>query len=486
MSEIVFDFFKLGSLRLFSRVIMGFRGLFIVTALSPGNLGEYTIWLLLVFYFTLFEFGILNGLERDIPHYRGKENLEEIKRISDVGWSAFFGLALVSSLLLGVTSLWMFKHRVLALLLAMFLFTDKFYRAYDASSRINFQYQDNGLAELLYAIVSFMFIWFFLPRFGAVYIFAGFIIAAVCSTYFLYRKCPLDFHWRFDVRSFFRHIKGSIPLAMVFYFIEIFHFISLTILAFIWDKTTLGYFAFAFRIFQILLTVFPLVIREVMRTRMYFTIAQTEDHDTHLEQLFFPMKVYSLITSVFWLAVYWWVDWGIGLIAPIYSASGTALKLLTLALLPLGVTTICSDYLCSVHHKKTKVVILSWASGIILQMFCLLLIGVRVDHIFHVVPAYYLVATLLVYVLVWRILFKVRSENLGSSCSRMANLLLPLGIACGAIYVMQHFFHLVPLKDFWGNLMPFGVSVAVLLCFIFMAAPMAAYKKLFDDVGGRK
>jgi O-antigen/teichoic acid export membrane protein len=486
MSEIVSDFFKLGSLRLFSRIIMGLRGLFIVTVLGPSDLGEYTIWLLLVFYFTLFEFGILNGLERDIPHYRGKEDLEEIKRISDVGWSAFFGLAFISSLLLGVTSFWMFKHKVLALLLTMFLLTDKFYRAYDAGSRINFQYQDNGLAELLYAIVSFMFIGLFLPRFGAYYIFAGFIIAAVCSTYFLYRKCPLNFHWRFDIRSSFRYIKGSVPLAMVFYFIEIFHFVSLTILAFIWDKTTLGYFAFAFRIFQILLTVFPLVIREVMRTRMYFTIAQTEDHDTHLEQLFFPMTIYSLITSVFWLAVYWWVDWGIGLIAPIYSASGTALKLLTLALLPIGVTTICSDYLCSVYHKKTKVVILAWGTGIILQICCLSLLGVQAGHVFYIVPVYYLVATLLVYVLVWRILFKVRGGNLGSSYARMVDLLLPLGIVCGIVYVMHHFIYLVPSKNFWGNLMPFGVSVAVLLVFVFVAAPMAAYKKLFDDLGVRK
>lgn len=273
---------------------------------------------------------------------------------------------------------------------------------------------------------------------------------------------------------------------MVFYFIEIFHFISLTILAFIWDKATLGYYAFAFRIFQILLTVFPLVIREVMRTRMYFAIAQTEDQDTHWEQLFFPMRVYSLITSVFWLAVYWWVDWGIGLIAPIYSASGTALRLLTVALLPLGVITICSDYLCSIYHKRTKVVILSWGTGIILQICCLSLVGVQAGHIFYIVPTYYLVATLLVYILVGRILFKVRGENLGNSCLRMMDLLWPLGIVCGGVYVMRRFFYLVPSKDFWGNLAPFGASVTVLLFFIFLAAPMAGYKKLFHDLCVRK
>ena len=90
MNRIITDFFQLGGLRIISRLLMGVRGLIVVTGLTPYYLGEYTIWLLFIFYFTIFDFGVLAGLERDIPHYKGAGDEESVKKTSDKGWSVFF------------------------------------------------------------------------------------------------------------------------------------------------------------------------------------------------------------------------------------------------------------------------------------------------------------------------------------------------------------------------------------------------------------
>ena len=90
MSVIIKDFFQLGALRFTSRVLVGIRGLFVVISLAPHTLGEYTIWLLFIFYFSMLDFGVLAGLERDLPHYRGLGKVGEAQKQSDLGWSTFF------------------------------------------------------------------------------------------------------------------------------------------------------------------------------------------------------------------------------------------------------------------------------------------------------------------------------------------------------------------------------------------------------------
>jgi len=100
MNVIVKDFFQLGSLRLIARFIKGLRGLFIITTLTPSLLGEYTIWLLYVFYFSFLELGILKGLERDLSHYRGQNDEGAYQSTASTGWSSFFCMSFLASLFL--------------------------------------------------------------------------------------------------------------------------------------------------------------------------------------------------------------------------------------------------------------------------------------------------------------------------------------------------------------------------------------------------
>ena len=76
-----------------------------------------------IFYFSMLDFGVLAGLERDIPHYKGLKDSDEVQKQSDVGWSTFFVLSSAASLLLGVVSFFVFGEWVLSVLLGVYLFT---------------------------------------------------------------------------------------------------------------------------------------------------------------------------------------------------------------------------------------------------------------------------------------------------------------------------------------------------------------------------
>ena len=125
MKQVILDFFQLGFMRIISRILSAGRGIVIVTTLLPSELGQFTIWILFVFYFSIADFGILMGLERDIPHHKGKEDEQALKDVLNIGMSSFFVLSFLASLLLGIVTFIVYQKWLLSVLLGIYLFTDK-------------------------------------------------------------------------------------------------------------------------------------------------------------------------------------------------------------------------------------------------------------------------------------------------------------------------------------------------------------------------
>lgn len=463
MNQIISDFFHVGKLRLSARGLMGLRGLMIITSLTPYGLGEYTIWLLYYFYFSMLDFGVQHALERDVSHFHGEKNFAKSQETENIGWSLFFLLTSLASFLLIITGLALMRDLKLAILAGLYLFFDRIFRAYDVNSRILFRYKDNEIAQNISAISSLVIIFLLIPSQGVSGIFMGFIISSILGTCYLLRKTPLHFCWSFNITEIFNYVRRSIPLSMIIYSTQFFHAIALTILALQWDKETLGYFAFAFRIFHIFLALFPSLAQDLLRTRMYSKIAQTQDTQERLRYLVFPLVSYCCITSIFWLCLYWWSDWLIFRAAPLYMDSVPAIKLLTLALLPLGVSMVYSDYLCSRVLNKTRFVVLSWFLGIIIQAGWVYSIQLTPVSIINKVPLIYLVSNLVVYVLITGESLQAQGQ-LFMKFLRIFHLFLPLGFVCAAIYFVQLVFHWVPSREFLNNMPPF-------LCSITLSAP---------------
>lgn len=461
MKHVIADFFQLGALRVIAKGIMALRGLLIVSSLSPGGLGEYTIWLLFVFYFEMLDLGVRNALERDLPHYRGKNDLSALVQTRNVGWTTFFILAGLASLLLTLVTFLVFQQLLLSVLLGLYLFTDKVYRAYYAGSRLNLRYRENGVAELVLGLTSLLVIWLLLPRYGPYMILWAVICASLVASLFLFRMCPLEMKWQFSFRSSVKYIRSAISLAGLVYSIELFHAIAMTILAFQLDKTSLGYFAFAYKVFYVSLAIFPFLIQEVMRTRMYYKVAQLKQtEEGGLTQLFGPMVLYSVITMVFWLGLYWWADWGIQRFVPAYSGSVMTLKLLTLALLPLGIVKICSDYLCSLAQRRTIFVVKAWGGGIALQALSIFILFLNGRNVLPWVPFIYLSATLLVYALIVGAALNVR-QDFPRGIARMIYLTSPLLAVMIVIYFASYRFGIWPVLSLSANLGPFLCTAGI-------------------------
>ncbi|MCK5259537.1 MAG: hypothetical protein KAJ70_00600 [Candidatus Omnitrophica bacterium] len=440
---IIKDFIQLGPVRFLSRFIKGLRGLFIIMSLSPSNLGEYTIWLLYVFYFSFLELGIPIGLERDLPHHRGQKDETALQATANTGWSSFFYLSLMATLGLTIVGYIVFGRWVLALSLGGYLLTDKLFRAYNTNARIIFQYQVSGAAELIQAVVSLALLFYCLPRYGIYSIFPCFMSATIISVVYLSRLCPLTFQWSLQIGKTFEYIKKTCSLAFAFYSTSIFDTISVTIVALIWDKTTLGYYAFAFRIFQVCLAIFPLLIQQVIQARMYFHLAKTERENASLEDLMNPMLIYGIVTSIFWLVFYWWGMLVITKFAPEYKPSIIVLSIFIVSLLPLGVSKISSDYLCSRIYKKMIFVSCCWVMGICLQIACILLANYMFHDVFNMIPMIYVLSTLVVYFFVVGYATRIGKMR-RKSLSLIAYLLSPLAAALFSTLLIYIIFNGLP------------------------------------------
>ncbi len=417
MNRIISDLFQLGHLRLIARVLIALRGLYIISVLTPGSFGEYTIWLLFVFYFQYLDFGTLFALERDIPHFKGQQNARTLKYIMDVGWSSFFILSLIASIILSIVTFLVFNSWITALLLGLHLLTDKLYRAYDSFSRTQFKYRWNGIGELILAATSLVMVWYALPRFGTQSIFFVFILSAIISIWFFYKRCPLQFCWSFDLKGYVRTIKGALSLAAVYYLYEFFQVFALTVLAWKWDVVTLGYFAFAFRIYQICLSLFPAVMADVMRSRMYFFSARMQEGEGPFQRLFVPLGMYTAVTGLFWFLMYAGAEWGIRRFFPHYVDSAQALIVLTLALIPMGIVKVLGEFLCSRVYNKTVLVISVWILGIIFQGLLFFMLPQTQVNIVHAAPLIYLAAAVLTFILILWVAFDVRRFKTRIKCA---------------------------------------------------------------------
>ena len=461
--QIIADFFQLGVLRIIARVLMGFRALYIAVSLKPHGLGEYTVWLLFVFYFSMLDFGVLNSLERDLPHYRGLDDQPGIKKTADIGWSTYFILCFLASILLMVVTGIVFKDFMLSLLLAAYLLSDKIYRAYYTNTNIHFKYRTVGIAQVLLGSSSLLFIWLLLPRLGTYGVLLGLIIATVITSFFFSKTSSrLHFDWTFHKDSFIRCVKDAIPLAVMIYTIEFFHMVALTILAFRCDKMTLGYIAFSFRIFQVCLAVFPSLIQDVMRARLYYTVAQTNSAKQQFQQFIYSMTTYGLVVSAFWLAVYWGAPWAINRFSHMYTPSVGMLQWLTAALLPIGIVKIFSDYLCSRVHQKTTTVIVLWGMAIALQSLLLWIVPVHQQEYFNLVSIGYFLSTLIIYFSIVGLTFSL-GETWVQGLLRSLQLLAPLVLVSVSVVFVTFAWHKGPTSNFKENILPGLLSTLPLL-----------------------
>ncbi len=372
--KMIKNFVQLFTFRFVARVLMALRGFLIVASLSPKQLGDYAILFLYVFYFSMLDFGSEFGLERDLPHYSASESKEKCEGIARIGWSTYFILSFIASILLWFALTVFYRHELnwLSIFVALYLLFDQVLRAHISNARIQLKYRDLGIAEVIDALASLCFVMVLLPRFGIQGVFVALVVSLFFAICYLNRVVPIRFLWQFNLKHTFRFIRSSIGLSLITYLSRLFHYLPLTILAFVWSRETLGHFVFAFRVFEILLALFPYLTQELVRTLMYQRLAQLEKGKNRFKILMMPIGFYLALTLCLWFVIYWFslpiAHW----LFPAYVDSIPALQILSLSLIPFGISQIIGDFLSSRVLLKTRRVVSLWVVSTVVQ--CVLFI----------------------------------------------------------------------------------------------------------------
>ncbi|PIQ85248.1 MAG: hypothetical protein COV74_09840 [Candidatus Omnitrophica bacterium CG11_big_fil_rev_8_21_14_0_20_45_26] len=406
LRKIFGDFVSFGSLRMIARFFLGVRGILIITTLTPLFLGHYAVLLLFVFYFSMLDFGAHYGLERDLPHFN--QTGEEAIRIqtANEGWSAYYIMNVVAAFCLwGTLTFFKVGYGICSPFLVMFYFLfDKAFRGYLTEARIELRYQQIGIAEVLYGSISCISVFFLVRHLGIPGIFISFILGLAGAILFLQWRGPIRFQWIWEFKKLFRYLKSSVALSMITYEIRTFQYIPATMLAILWDRETLGYFVFSFRIFEILLSLFPLLIQEVFKTRLYQQLAVQQQNHEQLRIIYPPMFFYGVLCAGVGLITYWLMSPIVTHTVPLYITSIPMLQVLVLALFPLGAAQMMSDFLLARQIRKNISVISAWGLGILFQAVILIFIPRHSAMLGLQIVFTYLIAALLMYfILVFRL-----------------------------------------------------------------------------------
>jgi len=250
--------------------VVFFGGIVVARMLGPSNFGLWKALQLILTYSIYSELGSLSAMNREVPYFQGKGEIERVGRIRNVvlGQNLVMALAVPSGLLL----LYHFFPGVLPLTLELILFVcvlvflQQLYTYFEilfrsshnfgmvSNLRLSRTVMDMGMAIVLIYFLSLS------GRLLALTLTFTFILI------YILKKCEYALRPEIDIKETLKLLKVGLPILMVGFSGTLYFTIdSLLILKFL-DKTQLGYYSVAL-VFVALMLVLSGVISEVLYPR---------------------------------------------------------------------------------------------------------------------------------------------------------------------------------------------------------------------------
>jgi O-antigen/teichoic acid export membrane protein len=239
--------------------------------LGPTLWGIWYLLNLTIAYRGLFNLGITNGMNREVPINLGKNDEKRAKRIENVTFSIVGISAIIAiSVILLATLTIADENLITALfwLIPLFVVT-QFYYLVNASLKANTLFQFISKKQFIFSIlfpVLAIPLTFFLKLEGFI---LAFTLALFISVIYIYQKCPISYRFDFDWLETKKLIRIGFPIMAVGIAYTFLNTADRWIIGLLLGMEKLGYYSMAIIVFGGM-TLFPKIISQLLYPRMAY------------------------------------------------------------------------------------------------------------------------------------------------------------------------------------------------------------------------
>ncbi|MBN1825438.1 MAG: oligosaccharide flippase family protein [Candidatus Eisenbacteria bacterium] len=345
------------------------RGFVIARLLGPEEYGNWVALLVIYQMGAYVHLGILNGMDREIPFWLGRENRERAWGFRDAGFTAVTGLSALLVLALIAVDLvgWKGYTSVTRLALplagvAVLLQNQVFlhYNIFRSTQRIGPVSQGwalQGILDLALSVPAAIF-------YGVHGLFVALVITNLSVVAFLRIRSDWSFRLRASLGDWKRLlVRGGPVLAYLFMEVLLRQVDKFVIIAFL-SREQLGFYGIAFTVASMLryitssasFTLFPNFLAKFGETGEISSLARTLKEPTFAFSIFIP---------VFLGLVMLWIHIPVVFLLPKFLPGLSAMRILVCGAVFFSLASLSSYFLITVN--RTRVLLLGGAAIVILE-----------------------------------------------------------------------------------------------------------------------
>lgn len=309
--------------------------LIVARMILPENIGIWKSIVLIQSYINILQLGVLEGLNRQYPLYKGAGKDQSAIERAHVAYTYMIYVSILSGIIvLILATIFLVRGSGTKTLVAILLFTlqaisTPLWKYDDILYRTERDFSSLGwiqFAESIYLIISLIFVYFgdwlgMMIRFSLIFP-VGLLLREI------YRPIPVD--TKFNKQYFIEMVKIGWKVMLSVYLYGILMVADTTIIAMVLGQKQLGYYTVAVTI-RGAIVVFPNAINKILYPRMAFRYGKTKTPAELKKIAFLPVFYNALILLVPTIFLWFTLDPLVTVILPQYTNGISAAKWMVIA-----------------------------------------------------------------------------------------------------------------------------------------------------------
>lgn len=279
--------------------------------LGPSLWGIWYLLNLTIAYRGVFNLGITNGMNREVPINLGQSDEKKARKIENVTFSTVLVSAVLVSIILLLASVYIQDNNLsiaLLWLIPLFVVT-QFYYLVNASLKANSLFDYISKKQFIFSILFPVFaipLTYFFKLEGFIVAFTSTLFIAVS---YIYRACPISYSIKYDWKEIKNLIRIGFPIMAVGITYTFLNTADRWIIAVFLGAEDLGYYSMAIIVFGGM-TLFPKIISQQLYPRMAFDWGKSSSKEdlknwSWLQTKYTGILILPLLVGV--LSVFPWI-----------------------------------------------------------------------------------------------------------------------------------------------------------------------------------
>jgi len=341
-----------------SQVIAIIKGFVIAKFLGPSMYGTWQVLNIILSYSSNSHLGILHGMNKEIPYYRGKEDLEKVEETKNTAFGSVFLMSIFVSIFLIAISFFLKDTYFIGgiRIVAGIILFNQLYFFYGLLLRANKKFILLAKRNILFASINLIAIICLIVKYKIYGALFALLSAYIIIIFWLLKKGKEKFKFQINFEETLRLLKIGGPILVIGFGYTILSTVDKWMIVAMIDKTNLGYYGIAMAISGLIYFV-PNTVGWIMYPRLLEKYGENDDIESLKNRVFIPTLILMYLTPFMIGALLIVIHLPVNYILPKYIPALSVVNILLPATFFMSVIRVGGNFLITINKHYNILVI---------------------------------------------------------------------------------------------------------------------------------